>query len=103
MKLNIQFKEGRSHAWLVTSGAPELFIHRPMESLTITAGSLTCWLPSHQVEEIRAGALGMPSDPKQVFLCCATPKETKLYSVLDSVTYAGGDVLLFIKPLATFH
>ena len=110
MKLNVEFKEGSNHAWLLTKDSAELFIHRPMEALTVTAGHLSCWVPSDQAEEIRRSAeceefaTGVEFDePDGVYLVCPSEKETKLYEVQEAITYAGGDVLLFLKPMATFH
>lgn len=112
MRLNVEFKEGRQHAWLLTKDAAELFIHRPMESLTVTGGHLSCWVPQSLAEEIREDAAceeyvcGVEfNEPDGVYLVCndANGNETKLYEVQEAITYIGGDVLLFLKPIATFH
>lgn len=103
MRLNVQFLEGRHHAWLVTENAAELFIHQPVEKLQLMNGALVCLIDSDLAEEIRSDDIACEEDPSGVFLCCPAAKETKLYEVLQSVTYAGGDVLLFLKPIATFH
>jgi hypothetical protein len=108
MRLNLEFKERAEHAWLLTTDAAELFIRRPLESLTVTGGHLTCWVPSHLAEEIRTDATleGFVPDfdePDGVYLVCQDDKGTKLYTVEEAVTYSGGDVLLFLKPTATFH
>jgi hypothetical protein len=101
VRLNVQFKEGRQHAWLLTDDAAELFIQRPLEAFQTLAGSLVCQVPSSQMEEIRED--DESDEPSSIFVCCATPDSTKVYSVTESITYAGGDCLLFIQPLATFH
>ncbi len=106
MRLNVKFKEGANHAWLMTEDAAELFIKRPLEAFTTLAGALVCQVPSEIMEEIRdANELveTMDPDPASVFVACSTPDDTKLYYVTESVTYAGGDCLLFIRPMATFH
>jgi hypothetical protein len=108
MKLNVEFKERAEHAWLLTTDAAELFIRRPMEALTVTAGHLSCWVPSHLAEEIRQDASWgdfVPefAEPTGVYMICQDESGTKLYEVEESVTYSGGDVLLFLKPTATFH
>ena len=108
MTLNVEFKERAEHAWLLTTDAAELFIRRPMEALTVTAGHLSCWVPSRLAEEIRMDAAledFVPdfAEPDGVYLICQDDSGTKLYTVEESVTYAGGDVLLFLKPTATFH
>lgn len=105
MKLTgVTFKEGQRHAWLLTEGSSELFIQRPMEALTVTAGHLTCWVPADQREEIINSYEGVQSnEPDAVFLCCAGQNDTKIYYVEEAVTYSGGDILLFLKPIATIH
>lgn len=102
MRLNVEFIEGKRHAWLVTNDSVELFIHQPMDCLSVTNGWLTCRLPSDLAEEIREDDTS-DDEPTGVYLCCAGDRETKLYKVDQSVTYSGGDVLLFLSPIATFH
>ena len=110
MRLNVEFKEGKRHAWLLTKDSAELFIHRPFEALQVTDGCLTCRVPADLADEIRDDAhlAELESriefeEPDGVFLVCAGKDETKLYHVQEAVTFAGGDVLLFIRPVATFH
>ena len=110
MRLNVEFKEGKNYAWLLTKDSAELFIHRPLESLMVTAGHLSCWVPSDLAEEIREDAACQEylcniefDEPDGVYLVCAGDKDTMLYEVQEAITYAGGNVLLFIKPVATFH
>lgn len=110
MRLNVEFKEGKRHAWLLTPDSAELFIHRPFESLQVTEGHLTCRVPADLAEEIRRDAdlceydLHVEFDePDGVYLVCASDKNTMLYEVQEAVTFSGGDVLLFIRPMATFH
>ncbi len=108
MRLNVEFKEGKQHAWLLTPDSAELFIHRPLEALTITSGHLSCWLPESLADEIREdaewdGCVPEFDEPTGVYLVCASDKETKLYVVEQAITYKGGDILLFIRPMATFH
>lgn len=101
MRLNLEFKESTNHAWLINGLTVELFVRRPLEALTLVQGSLAVQVPSSQMDEIREDE---ESDtPHDVWVCCATDKDTKLYEVIESVTYAGGDALLFLKPVATFH
>lgn len=100
MRLNLKFKDRANHAWLHTEDATELFIRRPLESFLTMGGSLVCRVPSSQMDEIRDDG---PAVPSSTFVCCTALNETKVYSVIEAVTYQGGDCLLFIKPLATFH
>lgn len=100
MKLNVEFKEGTNHAWLIGDNSLELFIHRPIDALQVTDGAMTCWVPSDVREEI---ADSSEEAPDSIFLCCPTPLKTEIYEVLEAITYAGGDVLLFLKPALTIH
>ncbi len=100
MQLNVEFKESANHAWLVGEGVVELFIHRPIDTLQVTDGDLTCWVPSDLCQEISDDT---EEAPDTIFLCCPTPLKTEIYEVLEAVTYAGGDVLMFLKPAVTIH
>lgn len=102
MKLNVEFKEGTNHAWLIGDESTELFVQRPFDALTVTNGELTCWIPSDMADEIRDDNED-DYRPDSVFVCCASDLKTEVYQVTEAVTFAGGSILLFLKQAVTIH
>jgi len=105
MKLNIKFEEQADHAWLFTNDAVELFIKRQMSELVVVNGNLGVWIHSDLADQIEEDAdrLEVVDGPDYIFICCQNDRETRLYSVTEAITEAGGDILMLVQPMATIH
>jgi len=105
MTLNLEFKEGSSHAWLVSGDSRELFVTAKPCSLGHVQGALMCCVESDVMEEVEMSEEGLKNqrDPDGIFVCVRGIEETKIYECTSHVRMPGGDLVAFIRPMMTTH